>query len=665
MSIPPGANAEAWKKASEELMKVQSGMAKKSGASNGNTGQNSSWMNPSPFPFPSANPPSAYGQFGGGWHPSTWNGQLLNQPPPPPPPGTGATANGVAAVQAAFNQSSFNYQSVPPPPSQQNWNNGYGKGRGGGAGGVNNWNQQKNQQQQFQPFALNRKNNTAGYGHIKNSFVPQGGNGANPQPLMGAGRGRGGAPMQPAGGGPKPVPPAAQRYMERAFEAANSAEDRQKTQAYLQKRLFPLLNAGNAHIVNWDNEPLPHEKNYEYTAGYTPANQLPHQANGFVRKKSPQRRRSDEMNGVGSGGGGGQMKRARRDSEEIASSDSDNSNDPLEKMHFTSMNQKSKTKAQKKAEKQAKKAAKNKNKQQQQQQQQKPKQPWKATGADTEAKREDRARRFAETLSNVSKPSVSVPQHYFRRGQVVVGTCQNIEKSFFRLTAAPNPSEVRPLEVLRKSLQNIREKYRKAEYSYMTSQLRSIRQDLTVQRIRNEFTVEVYEINARISLENADREEFNKCQSQLKLLYSEIENCENKAEFISYRLLYYIAMDNQIDVNALLRELTPELKEDSCIEFALNVRKAVTMNNYYKFFKLFRAAPKMCPYIMDMFVDRERKRAVSVLTKAYKPTPVTYKQIAELVDMREDELVEWLDEELKWSDARVGGTFDYKIPRNL
>ena len=73
----------------------------------------------------------------------------------------------------------------------------------------------------------------------------------------------------------------------------------------------------------------------------------------------------------------------------------------------------------------------------------------------------------------------------------------------------------------------------------------------------------------------------------------------------------------------------------------------------------------MCPYIMDMFVDRERKRAVSVLTKAYKPTPVTYKQIAELVDMREDELVEWLDEELKWSDARVGGTFDYKIPRNL
>lgn len=192
---------------------------------------------------------------------------------------------------------------------------------------------------------------------------------------------------------------------------------------------------------------------------------------------------------------------------------------------------------------------------------------------------------------------------------MIRGTCQNIEKSFFRLTAvslyrfhfsaslnpslfqAPNPSEVRPLEVLRLSLQNVRDKYRaRAEYSYLTSQMRSIRQDLTVQVIRNEFTVEVYEINARISLENADREEFNKCQSQLKLLYSEIENCANQAEFVAYRLLYYIAMDNQIDINALLRELTPELKENDCVEFALNVRKAVTMNNYVKFFRLFKAS---------------------------------------------------------------------------
>lgn len=210
--------------------------------------------------------------------------------------------------------------------------------------------------------------------------------------------------------------------MERAFEAANTVEDRQKTQEYLQKRLFPMLNAGNAHMVNWDNEPLPHEKNYELAPAWTPANKLPHQANGFNRKKSPSRRRSDEMSNSGAAGGGGQMKRARRDSDG-ASSDSDNS-DPLEKMHFSSMNQVSikldrelggvfghgnlsssaeihtynrslkllnvtnsiqkKTKAQKKAEKAARKAAK---KLQKQQTPQKVKNAWKVAGGDTEARR--------------------------------------------------------------------------------------------------------------------------------------------------------------------------------------------------------------------------------------------------------------------------------------
>ncbi|KAF1762390.1 hypothetical protein GCK72_010652 [Caenorhabditis remanei] len=645
MSIPvpqeAGAHPDAWRKANEELMKVQGGATKKSTASYGdsNTGQNS-WMN-NPFPYPSANPPSAYGQFGGGWHPSTWNPYV---PPPPPPQQVPATA------QPVYNQTSFNY----PSGQQQNWNNGYGKGRGGGSGaGAGNWNQQ--QKPQFQPFALNRKNNASGIPHISNTFVPQGGSG--PQPLMGAGRGRG-APMQQAGG-PKPTPPSAQRYMNRAFEAANSAEDRLKTQEYLAKRLQPLLNAGNAHMINWDIEPLPHEKNFELTTAWTPANKLPHQANGFNRKKSPQRRRSDEFSNGGDSGGS-QMKRARRDSDG-ASSDSDNS-DPLEILHFSSTTQK-KTKAQKKAEKRARKA--DKKQKQKQPTPQKVKEPWKANGADTQAKKDDRARRFAETLPNVSKPMVSIVQQYFRRGQVVRGTCQNIEKSFFRLTAAPIPSEVRPLEVLRLSLQNVRDKYRaKAEYSYLTSQLRSIRQDLTVQRIRDEFTVEVYEINARISLENADREEFNKCQSQLKLLYAEVENCPNQAEFVAYRLLYYIAMDNKIDINALLRELTPELKEDKCIDFALNVRRAVTMNNYIKFFKLFKSAPRMCPYIMDLFVDRERKKAIGIITKAYRPT-ITYKLISEFLNMKEYDLVDWLEEELKWTDVAVGGVFDPKIPRNL
>lgn len=198
----------------------------------------------------------------------------------------------------------------------------------------------------------------------------------------------------------------------------------------------------------------------------------------------------------------------------------------------------------------------------------------------------------------------------------VIGTCQDLEKPYLRLTSAPVPAQVRPESILKQTLELLKKKWRKeGNYSYICDQFKSMRQDLTVQRIRDDFTVAVYEIHARIALEKGDLGEYNQCQTQLRALY-QMGLKGSPVEFKAYRILYFIHTANRTALNDALADLTTAEKEEPAIKHALDIRSALALGNYHRFFQLYLDTPNMGAYLMDMFVGRQRLAALCNICKA-------------------------------------------------
>lgn len=214
------------------------------------------------------------------------------------------------------------------------------------------------------------------------------------------------------------------------------------------------------------------------------------------------------------------------------------------------------------------------------------------------------------------------------------GSCTELEKSYFRLTAAPDPAVVRPQPILRRALDRLVGLLRdgSVNYFYACDQFKGLRQDCTVQHLRDELVVAVYEAHARAALEYGDLAEFNQCQTQLAGLYADsIRGCH--AEFMAYKLLYNTAHAAAGANKALLHTvraalaLTAEKGADAhgAVTNALAARTAAFTSDFPAFFAAYAAAPALGRALLDLIAKKLRWVGLNVLVKAYKtPLPVSF-----------------------------------------
>lgn len=203
----------------------------------------------------------------------------------------------------------------------------------------------------------------------------------------------------------------------------------------------------------------------------------------------------------------------------------------------------------------------------------------------------------------------------------IVGTCQNLEKEYLRLTnVEPEPSLFRPPEVLKKSLEFCLDKFHKTRnYEYIRDQLRSIRQDLIVQDIEDEFSVLVYETVARLAIEHFDWDNFNQSLNPLESFYAQgLGKKENIAEISAYKIMYLVGFKDKTGLYSFIPKLDEETLASSAVQFAIEAWKAVDGCPWSKFFKMLNEATPLMKNVMGISVPSLRFGILGKIQKAFR-----------------------------------------------
>ena len=303
------------------------------------------------------------------------------------------------------------------------------------------------------------------------------------------------------------------------------------------------------------------------------------------------------------------------------------------------------------------------------------------TSSSERAARMDRAQRFAREaiqfasdIANAKGRGTPTMQEMKMRDAAAVGTNESLEKTYLRLTEAPSMATVRPPRVLARALNMVKAKWdANRDYEYAKDQLKSIRQDLTVQHVRDGALVrETYQTHARVALECSDLAEYNQCQAVLKTLHANLledalaanarrgetstspsgkkkkktsssrkrsaserdgdddedtdanaDSLEDIAEFAAYRLIYAAGAGSKSERSAAiareLRDVPDALRRHAFVSHAVSACETLASSNFHRFFALRTTAPRMSARLMDIIAPSVRFDAARALLRAHAP----------------------------------------------
>ena len=200
----------------------------------------------------------------------------------------------------------------------------------------------------------------------------------------------------------------------------------------------------------------------------------------------------------------------------------------------------------------------------------------------------------------------------------IVGSCKDLEKEYHRGEGNVETTKVRPYEILKKSFTHVMGKSKEKDYKWVKNQLKSIRQDMLVQDIRDSFTWDVYVCAATEAIRNSDAGELTQTLAHLKRLEHHVcISDQAKMEISAYRILFHTLRENFNKVDEEISLLLPKNRGYGCIRHALMFSAAYSSHNFFLLRKLVPKAPNSGKLVVDIFLPSLRLTMYKWIIQAY------------------------------------------------